>query len=283
MRGRPNKMVPAGRDRMHTLTTRRSMITGMIIVVLTAAAIFGIDRFGKNSRVFGRSGTIQSPYVDKIQVDNPEDAYRLWKQGGYRGRTVVYVADRWESFDPGELIPAQMFRAYPLQLYNTAKLIEDNHLTGVTFLYVAALNNICRRIVAIMPENEVGRMKEAARRAKDARASDRGLFFSRQGYPRWFMTAADFGGVGEPALLYIGASYFKAAEPEDLYRLLASSGLQTDCVILCKETGKDSVTLKEIAKLDRFARLMGIATAAAGADGMTMPVSQLRLRTHPAS
>jgi hypothetical protein len=259
------------------------MITSVIIVVLTAVAITGIDRFGRNSRVLGRSGTIQAHNIDKIKIDNPMDAYGIWKQAGYRGRTIVYVADRWESFDPGELIPAQMFRAYPLQLYNTAKLIEDNHLTGVTFLYVAALNRICRRIVAIMPENEVGRMKEAARGAKDARASDKGVFVSRQGYPRWFVTAANFNGAGEPALLYIGASYFRTAEPEDLYRQLSSSGLQTDCVILCNETGKDSVTPKEIAKLDRFARLIGISTASAGSDRKTASTSRLQLRTLPAS
>jgi hypothetical protein len=268
---------------MHTLTTRRSMITGMIIVVLTAVAIFGIDRFGRNSRVFGRTGTIQAHSIDIKQVDYPEDAYGIWKQAGYRGRTIVYISDRWESFDPGELIPAQMFRAYPLQLYNTAKLIEDNHLNGVTFLYVAALNKICRRIVAIMPEKEVGRMKDAARGAKDAKASDKGVFVSRQGYPRWFVTAANFRGVGEPALLYIGASYFKTAEPEDLYRQLSASGLKTDCVILCNETGKDSVTPREIDKLNRFARLMGIPTASAGPDGVTASTSQVQLRAIPTS
>src|SRR6185369_15888559 len=124
------------------------------------------------------------------------------------------------SFDPGDLIPVQMFRAYPLQLYNTARLIEDNQLTDVTFLYVASLNKICRRIVAILPESEVGRMKELAIKSKDARVGDKGIFASRQGYPRWFTTAAGFSGIGEPALLYIGASYFKNAEPEELFRQL---------------------------------------------------------------
>lgn len=232
------------------------MITCLIITLLTVVAMFGIDRFGKNSRVFGRSGAIQSRYIDNKQVDKPTDAYLIWKQAGYRGRTIVYVSDRWDSFDPGELIPAQMFRAYPLQLYNAAKLIEDNHLTGVTFLYVASLNKICRRIVAILPENEIERLKEMSAASKDARVSGKGVFVSRQGYPRWFMTAANLSGVGEPVLLYIGASYFKTAEPEELHRQLASSGLQTDCVILCNEEGKDTVTPLEVGKLKRFAQLL---------------------------
>jgi len=193
------------------------------------------------------------------------DAYRALKEAGYRGRTIVFVADRWESFDPGELTPVQMFRAYPLQLYNTAKVVEEDHLNGVTFLYTATLNGICRRIVAIMPEGEVGRMKAMARQSKDFKVSDTGVFASRQGFPRWFVTGAGFRGVREPVLLYVGASYFKTAEPENLFQQLASAGLQTDCIILCRESGKDTVTPKEIARLHRFARLMGFPPSAMGA------------------
>ena len=69
----------------------------MILVLLAALAMFGIDRFGRDSRVFGRSGTIQADYIDKKQVDNPKDAYQVWKRAGYRGRTIVFVSDRWES------------------------------------------------------------------------------------------------------------------------------------------------------------------------------------------
>jgi hypothetical protein len=146
-----------------------------------------------------------------------------------------------------------------LQLYNTAKLLEDEHLTGVTLLYVASMNKIIRRIVAIMPEAEVGRLAVAARTAKDYRVSEKEVFVSRQAFPRWYSTGANFGGIAEPVLLYVGASYFKHAGPEELYRQLVKVGLQTDCVILCSEKGKESVTAAEIAKLNVFARLIGIS------------------------
>lgn len=266
---------------MHKLTTSQSIFTCLTIVVLTAVTIFGIDRFGINSRVFGPVGTIQVQNISKKLVDKPTDAYRTWKEAGYRGRTIVYVSDRWESFDPAELIPAQMFRAYPLQLYNTAKLFEDSHLTDVTFLYVASLNSIVRKIVAILPESEVGRMKEAARRVKNSRVSDKGVYITRQGFPRWFTTGATFDGTGEPALVYIGASYFRNAEPEDLYRQLNSSGLQTDCIVLCNEMGKDTVTTEEIAKLNRFARLIGILTTSAQPDGKASSNLQPQLQRQP--
>ena len=265
---------PAGiimNDRMSVVTTRRCTITCLIIVLLTAVALVGIDRFGKSSRVVGTTGTIQAEQIVKKRVDDPKEAYRIWKNAGYQGRTILYVADRWESFDPGELIPAQMFRAYPLQLYNTAKLLEDEHLSGVTLLYVASMNKIIRRIVAIMPENEVNRMKEAARKAKDFKITTKDVFVSRQGFPRWYMTAANFSATEEPPLLYIGASYFKTAEPEELFRQLSASGLKTDCVILCNETGKDTVTPREVAKLNTFARLVGVSPPEAVSDGSKRP------------
>jgi hypothetical protein len=210
----------------------------------------------------GPTGAIQAEQIVKKMVDDPKEAYRFWRNAGYQGRTILYISDRWESFDPGELIPAQMYRAYPLQLYNTAKLLEDEHLSGITLLYVASVNKIIRRIVAIMPEAEVGRLAVSARKSKDYRVSDKEVFVSRQAFPRWYSTGANFGGVAEPVLLYVGASYFKHAEPEDLYRQLVKAGLQMDCVILCSETGKDSVSATEIAKLNVFARLIGMSPSA---------------------
>ncbi|MEI6702870.1 MAG: hypothetical protein WCL71_04955 [Deltaproteobacteria bacterium] len=242
---------------MHTLTTRNCFIVGALFILISLVALVAIDRFGKNSRVIGSTGIIHAQNVYRKQVDSPKDAYRIWREAGYRGRTVVFIADRWESFDPGELIPAQMFRAYPLQLYNTAKRLEDDYLNGTTFLYVASMNKICRRIVAILPESEVDRIGKMASKSKDYRVSNKGVYVSRQGFPRWYMTGDKFAGVDEPALLYVGASYFKHAEPEELYRQLRAVGLQTDCVILCNEEGKDSVTPKEVAKLNKFAQLIG--------------------------
>lgn len=260
---------------MHTLTIRRCMITCILVVLLSAAALYGLDRYGMHSRVFGRGGTIQSRVYDMRLVNGPQEAYQLWRQSGYRGRTIVYVSSTWESFDPGTLIPAQMYRAYPLQLYNLSGLIEENHLTDATFLYVASLNKICRRIVAILPEVEISRIKGLVRSSKDIHVSEKGVFASRQGYPRWFISAASLSDPGEPVLLFVGASYFKTAEPEDLYRQLAAAGLRSDCVVLCNESGKETVSWHEIAKLKKFGLLMGLS-AAAPAPG---PASLSRMNT----
>ena len=262
---------------------RGTLLTLGVAVFLTVAALAGIDRYGRNSRIFGSVGTLQSRHGMRCRVEDPKAAYRVLKEGGYRGRAIVFVSDRWESFDPGELIPAQMFRAYPLELYNTAKLLEDEHLSNVTFLYVASMSKIIRKIVAIVPESEVDRMKGVAKKAKDFLASDKELYVSRQGFPRWYMTGANFTGLGEPVLLYVGASYFKKGAPEDLYRQLSASGLQSDCVILCDELGKEGVTPQEIAKLDRFASLLGMRTPAGGPTGMLTPGTRLNHSPVPVS
>jgi hypothetical protein len=267
---------------MHTLTTNRCILTCLIIAVIAVGALAGLDRYGRNSRVIGPSGTIQMQHSVKRQVESPRDAYQIWKDAGYRGHTVVFVADRWESFDPGELIPSQMYRAYPLPLYNTARLLEETKLNGTTFLYVASMNKIIRRIVAVVPEGEVARMKGVASTFKNTRFSHNGVLISRQGVPRWYTTGADFTGVDEPVLLYVGASYFKHAEPEELLHQLSSVGLQIDSVILCNEARKDTVTPDEVAKLDRFARLIGIAPSAVGAGGLTTSKAVIQQRPVPA-
>lgn len=246
---------------MPPLTPRRSMMTALIVLLLSAGALFAVDRFGTGSRTAGRSGALAEPGGVRRTVEDPTEAYRLWKQMGYRGRHLVFVADRWESFDPGELIPERMYRAYPLQLYNTARLLEEQSLNGVTFLYVASMNGIVRKISAVVPEAELARMREQVPRVKDSRAEAAGVFLSRQGFPRWYTTGERFRADREPALVYVGASYFRSVQPEELLRQLTRAGLRTDCLVLCRETGREGVAAAQRERLERFARLVGAVPA----------------------
>jgi hypothetical protein len=252
---------------MRTLTARSCLFTCLATCLLTAGVVAGLNGFGTKSRVVGPAGTLQDPRVVRELVAEPSDAYRVWKKGGYRGRTLVFAAERWESFNPDELIPPQMFRPYPLELYNPARLLETEYLNGTTFLYVASMNRVVRGILAIVPEAEVNRMRKMAPKVKDSRTSVQGVFLSRQGFPRWFTTGANFAAPREPVLLYVGASYFKEAEPHELYRQLFSSGLRSDCLLLCREEGKEGVGPRETARLLSFARLVGFQLPAAGAGG----------------
>ena len=259
---------------MHRRTIRGIAATCGIVFVLAASVLIGIDGYGKGRRIYGATGAIRDRQIVKRMVNSPVDAYRLWKDAGYRGRTVLYIAEKWETFDPGELIPAQMYRAYPLQLYNTARLLEEEHLSGVTFLYVAAMNGISREILSIVPEAEIVRMKDAARKVKNFRVDGRGVYISRQGFPRIFTTAAAFTGVAEPVLVYVGASYFNYGNPDELYRQLVAARVQTDCIVLCAEEGKGSVTRNDLDKLAAFARLIGMPPPSIGPDRSPGPLRQ---------
>ncbi len=259
---------------MPELTVRRCCAIFAIVAFFAVVVIAALHRLGSESRVVGKSGLIGSPDIVKLMADDPSEAYRIWKEFGYRGRIIVYLADRWETCNPDEMIPAPLARPYPLSLVNPARFLEENNLNGATFLYIASLNRITRKIVALLPPGEISRMVGATKRGKDFQITSSGIDDSRQGFPRRFTTVDHFAGSGEPVLLYVGASCLRAVEPEELYRLLIKSGVTTDCVILCREKGKDSVSPVEVAKLHRFARLMGLRTLS-GSRGATRYVAPM--------
>lgn len=239
--------------------TKLSLTASLVLAVLFVLALFWLDARGVARRQVGPSGALAAPQVVKRLVATPGDAYLLWKEAGYRGRTVVFVSGSWPSFVPGERIPDQMYRAYPLQLFNTAQVFEKENLDRLSFLYVAALNGIARSIVAVLPLDEFARQRQAALKAKDRRIGADGVYFPREGYPRRFTTAAALTPPAEPVLLYVGASYFATSDAEGLFRQLNAAGLKADCVVLCAETETPGLGPREAGELERFARLIGAA------------------------
>ncbi|GFO70105.1 hypothetical protein GMLC_36840 [Geomonas limicola] len=244
--------------------TKLSLTACLSLVVLFVLALYGLNAYGVSTRHAGPAGSIGRARAVTHLLQNPTDAYALWKEAGYRGRTVVFVSGNWPSFVPGERLPEQMYRAYPLELFNTAQVFEKDSLDRLSFLYVAALNGIARSIVAVLPEEEFARQRQAALKAKDHRILDGEVYFPREGYPRRFSTAARLRAPGEPVLLYVGASYFSAATADELYRQLSTAGLRSDCVVLCAETESQGLGPRAAAELNRFARLIG-ATPGGGA------------------
>lgn len=256
--------------------TKLSLTASVALVVLFVLALFWLDARGAASRVVGPSGAIGAPQVVKRLVQTPAAAYAAWKEAGYRGRTVVFVSGTWPSFVPSERLPEQMYRAYPLELFNTAQVFEKENLDRLSFLYVAALNGIARSILAVLPEEEFARQRQAALKAKDGRSAAGEVYFPREGYPRRFTTAAAFRAPAEPVLLYVGASYFLKGDAQGLYRQLSAAGLKTDCVVLCAETETPGLGPRETGELARFAGLIGAApgggaAAAAGAGSRSTP------------
>jgi hypothetical protein len=263
MRKKTVRFLPVGsrhdRPRLIGMNTRGYIMSSAAIVLVAVLALAALDHYGRRARVFGSAGPIDSPEIAKSMVSSSPEAYRAWKQSGFRGRTVISVADKWEKIEIADLNDVPLVsRPYPLELYQIALYEEQRGVTSGNFLYVAALNGIARRIIAILPQSGFDERLNAARSAKEKKISEYEIYLPHQGFPRWFTTAAHFSGAQEPALLYINASYFRTAEPGELYRQLKASGLMTDFIILCKGADNSGVTRAELERLYQFSRLIGM-------------------------
>lgn len=240
------------------MSERTPYIFSAVIVILAAVAFYWLDSYGRNSRVYGRAGLLDDGRVEKIFVATPQEAYLFWKKKGVRGRAVVYVGEKWARFDPSQYNEPPLYRSYPLKLYNLAQEQERSHLSAENFLYFAALDGVARQINGVLAEPGFSEISAQAQMAKNVRFDKEAIFLTHQGFPRTFSTARHFRAASEPALLYVGAEYFRENEPDELYRQLLRSGLITDFVILCTQAGAGSVSAAERAKLERFAGLIGM-------------------------
>ncbi len=233
-------------------------------LLLLCGAVPAMDRYGKQCRRYAGPVTgINDPRLPRLLVDTPLDVYHAWKKLGVHGRTILLVTDRWKKLSTSELFPEiPMYRRYPLSLYRIPSVMEENYLTSDNYLYVAALNGITRRVVALLPAQGYAEMTHAAHSAKNSRIEPDSVYLTHQGFPRWFTTGGYLRHEHEPVLLYVEAAYFLEEEPEHLYRMLLDAGIRTDSLILCRGKGDIRITPREIGRLERFATLAGFAAGA---------------------
>jgi len=236
--------------------TVRLIVVSAAIWVLAGAVCIGLDRYGKSARHLGTVQTVGVSGIEPVLVDTPENAYRFWREKGFHGRTILYVASGWERIDPDEFSIEDPRRAYPLKVYRQADQIEENFLDARTFLYVAAMQGIARRVIAVVSPAAFDEAKVLARRAKNARITADAVFVTYHGFPRWFTTLAQLPSPDEPVLLFVGASAFRDHGPDEVLAMLRKKGVRTDAAILCAMPGDGAVTDKERRDLADFARLL---------------------------
>jgi hypothetical protein len=241
------------------VTSNLAIVGG--VALLAVATLFGLDAYGKASRSAGYAGALNDPRVARYLVDTPEEAYRIWKQRRVHGRSLLFVAGRWVRLPVEEIVDnPPLSRPYPLTLYRIPEVQEEQRLNARTFLYLAALNGIARRIVAILDESGYAEMREVAGAAKNSRLGAREVYLTHEGFPRFFTTAGGFRASEEPVLFYLDASYFQTGDPDELYRRLTAGGIKSDCVVLCANRGDGTVGERGRQGLARFARLIGLST-----------------------
>ena len=237
---------------------RRNLLVPSAIVLSLAVTVLVLDRYGHNSRTFRSSGAIDAAQVEKRIVGTPGEAYACWKSRGLRGREAVFVADAWDRLDIDESPSIPMSRPYPLKPYDIARSFERNTVTQANLLFIASLNGIVRSVVAVLSPAAYAERSAGVQGFRGKGPSGGMVFQPHQGFPRWFTTPTGFRGSREPVLLYVGASIFKSTGPDELFRKLKDTGLQSDCVLLCLMDGDPGVTAREREKLVEFARLAGV-------------------------
>lgn len=234
--------------------TRYLLPTSAAVIILAIASLVVLDAYGKNRRVYHQAGRLGSSNVETLVVDAPGDAFVAWKERGFTGRILVYVAGAWERLD--NIYEPPVSRPYPLRLFRISGILTPADLTSANILYHASLNNVYRKLIVVLPEDALNKVAARARTTKDFRMDGDTLYFPYQGLPRWFMTASDLTKPDEPILLYVSASYFRNGDPGELYQRLSHAGLETDNVMLCREKDAANVTDTERNKLMLFAGLI---------------------------
>lgn len=242
-------------------STRTLVLLSAAMVIFSVVVAWALDLHGRRARVYGAAGPLGAPEAGTLLIKTPLDAYRLWKERGYRGRIILYVGERWARLDPSEYNIPPVYRPYPLPLYNLPREREREFLDDGNFLFMVALNGIARRIDAVLAPSGFAGISAQARQARNVSMEKGHVFHTHNGFPRNFYTAATFRPPAEPVLLYVGASHFKEEDPESLARTLTSAGLRSDLVVLCAEENDPSIPPKAREALLRFADLVALKPA----------------------
>lgn len=235
----------------------RLLALSLLIWVAAGVVLVGLDRYGRDSRRMGSAIPLGTAGVPTVRVEQPVDAYRLWRSRGFHGRTVLYVAANWERIDPKALNREEdPRRHYPLDAYRLPDETERSFLDNRTFLFISALKGISRRFIAVVSPEAYQEAVQKSATAKNIRNADGVLYTTYNGLPRWFTTPEHLFSPGEPVLLYVGASVFRSIAPSELLARLKGAGVATDAAVLCAEAENPQVGAGERGALAEFARLL---------------------------
>ena len=243
-------------------TRNHLILLSAAMVIFAVAVAWGLDAYGRRARTYGAAGPLGSLEASAVFIGTPRDAYRLWKERGYKGRVILYVGERWARLDPNEYNIPPLYRPYPLPLYNLPMERERGFLDDGNFLFMAALNGIARRVDAVLTPAGFAEIDIQARQARNASFGDGRTLLTHNGFPRVFSTVTTVRSPGEPVLLYVGASYFRVRNAAHLLQALNYIGLRADLVILCAEENDASLPSTARMELLRFAELAGLKRGA---------------------
>jgi hypothetical protein len=234
---------------------RSAYILSAVMAILFVTVIVALNHYGREKRILGKSYTFGDRPMKSVIVDRPEDAYRLWKKNGYRGRIVVALGTRLNFVQPDEA-PVYQQSPFPVIVDDLIRMSEGA-LQSNNYLLIAVRAGVARMVVSVVPEAVLQEKIAYASSTEGASATAERIDVPYFGTPRMITALPFLRAPDEPVLLYINASFFRYYDPDDVLTRLRRTGISTDLVVLCRSLDDVDVTVAERERLRRFEQLLG--------------------------
>lgn len=191
--------------------------------LVAATVLAALEAHGHDSRgAFAPPLELRGRRV--LAVGTAADAFALWDAMAVRGRRVVVLTATWAK-------PRKPSEHPPLTTDDTSGGATPALEAG-TALYAAARLGIARRLDVVMPPAALERRRAELGARKEI--TGEGLAFSAryEALERRFSPPEAFIAPAEPVLVLVEASFFAEGAPPDPLRWLASTGVDSDLVLL---------------------------------------------------
>ncbi len=218
---------------------RWTLPASLAIALALVGTALGLEAAGRSARVAGQARRASDRDGGRLEVHLVADSaavYRVWRNAGVRGRTLVHVG-RFLHF-----VPAQEEDPTTGACRGVTTADAEAKLDNRNFLWVAGYAGIVRRIFYVVPPERFRKPPGTWDRI-DVSGFERRVS-SRLPEPR------------EPVLLDVHASYFEATDGGTLLDQLRASGLATDLVTLNLAMDGSDVSERSRERLRAFARAL---------------------------
>lgn len=203
-----------------------------VIFIFFIATVSMVDCIGKSS--------IKTSFPEKqvYLLNRSINSYFLWKNRGVKGRVIVHLGAHlgMKSLSDEETpYPVK----FPVRPFDMVRWYEKR-ITSANYLWVAAQDNLIKKVIGIVPEERFSEVKESLKAKKDEKIVMRDY----RGLP---IVITDLSGLESPeetVLIEIEASYFlDGSNAEELFKLLKKKNLKYDIAII--SLGRDDLDLEE--------------------------------------
>lgn len=232
---------------------RQALLSLVAVAAALAGAVAAVDTLGKSRRIAGPAHPLRAG-VPVITIDSAEEAFRLWKTRGLHGRIVVSLSSRLYFVEPEVELSA--LSAAAGRIVDPAGVAERS-LGPLNFLWMALERGVARELRHVLPDPVFAEKAASILGDPLVEAGHDAIRAPYLGSPRLLTTLGGLGAPPEPVLLFVSASFFADRSAADVARRLASLGLRTDLVVLCRSLDDPEVTPLEQARLEQLAALLG--------------------------